>query len=223
MMTFYAGVAMNASFLSLGARYARIGVMLFTTVLAGCASTLSTRVTSFQQWPANAAGQTYHFVPVNPAQADNLEYRSYQDMVRAAIGSTGLIEAQAGAPVRFAVSFDYGAEQTQGVVRRAYDPYFYGPPGFYGPPWGYGRYYGVYGGYWGPEWVDVPVIRYRDFLNLQIRDVSHGNTEVYRSSAYAFSSHPDILNIMPYLVHSVFDNFPGNSGSQRVIEYKLGN
>jgi hypothetical protein len=210
---------MNASFLFPWARYARIGVVSLTAVLAGCASTLSTHVTSFQQWPPNAAGQTYRFVPTNPGQANNLEYHSYQDMVRAAIGSTGLIEGQAGAPVRFAVSFDYGAEQTQVMTRRAYDPYFYGSPGFYGSPWGYG----VYGGYWGPEWVDVPVVGYRDFLSLQIRDVSHGNAEVYRSSASAFSSHPDLVNIMPYLVRSIFDNFPGNSGSARVIKYKLGN
>jgi hypothetical protein len=212
---------MNASFFSRWARYARIGAVLFTTVVAGCASTLSTRVTSFQQWPPNAAGQTYHFVPANSSQANNLEHHSYQDMVRAAIGSTGLIEASAGAPVRFAVTFDYGAQETQIMTRRAYDPYFYGPPGFYGPPWGYGRFYGAYGGYWGPEWVDVPVVGYRDFLNLQIRDVSHANTEVYRSSASAFSSRPDLVNIMPYLVRSIFDNFPGNSGSQRVIRYKL--
>ena len=144
-------------------RWAAVLAVFGALVLSGCATpTVSARVTSFQQWPAGVEGQTYQFVPAEPSQANNLEYQSYQDMVRAGIGATGLVEAQGGAKARFNVSFRYGTTQTQVMVRRPYDPYFnggYGYGGFYGPrPWG-----GYYG-YWGPEWVDVPVVAQRVFL-----------------------------------------------------------
>ncbi|WP_019248491.1 DUF4136 domain-containing protein, partial [Bordetella pertussis] len=187
-------------------------------LVAGCAApSVSARVTSFQQWPDGVAGQTYQFAPES-GQLNNLEYQSYQDMVRAGIGATGLVEAREGRKARFTVSFRYGSAQTQVMVRRAYDPYFYGGyGGYYGPRWWGG---GV--GYWGPEWVDVPTVAYRNSLSLEIRDTARGGAEVYRSTAYITSGRDDLLGAMPYLVQAIFDNFPGNNGSEREIEYPLG-
>jgi hypothetical protein len=207
---------MKTAFITQVGRTVRAGALLLVVALSGCASTLSARVTSFQQWPANAQGQTYRFVQADPVQANNLEYRAYQDMVRAGIGATGLVEATGGAPARFEVAFDYGAVQTTVMTRQPYDPYFYGG-GFYGPRWGYGRYGG---GFWGPEWVDVPAVAYRNFVNLHIRDHAANNAEVYRSSAATHSDRAELVNVMPYLVRAIFDNFPGNNGSDRVIKYR---
>ena len=59
-------------------------------LLSGCAApTVAARVTSFQQWPAGVEGQSYQFVPADASQTNNLEYQSFQDMVRAGIGATG--------------------------------------------------------------------------------------------------------------------------------------
>ena len=184
-----------------------LGVMVG---VSGCASTMSTRVTSFQQWPADAQGQTYRFAQ---SQEANLEKRAYQDMVRASMGSTGLVEAAPGAPARFDVSFDYGVSQVQVMTRQPYDPYFYG---------GFGRYYGgPYGRFWGPEWVDVPVTGYRNTVNVRINDRQRGGAEVYRSTASTLSDRPEMVRVMPYLVRSIFDNFPGNNGSEREVEYRV--
>lgn len=65
-------------------------------------------------------------IAADASQNNNLEYQSYQDMVRAGIGATGLVEAKPGAKGRFDVSFNYGTTQTQIMVQRPYDPYFYG-------------------------------------------------------------------------------------------------
>lgn len=200
-------------------RWAAVLAVFGALVLSGCATpTVSARVTSFQQWPAGVEGQTYQFVPAEPSQANNLEYQSYQDMVRAGIGATGLVEAQGGAKARFNVSFRYGTSQTQVMVRRPYDPYFngYGYGGFYGPrPWG-----GYYG-YWGPEWVDVPVVAQRNTLTLQIHDSQRGGAEVYRSSAFILSEQDNFMRMMPYLVRAIFDNFPGNNGAEREIQFPV--
>ncbi|MFG0228624.1 DUF4136 domain-containing protein [Achromobacter sp. 413638] len=198
--------------------FAVSGAML----LSGCAApTVAARVTSFQQWPAGVEGQSYQFVPADASQTNNLEYQSFQDMVRAGIGATGLVEAQAGAKPRFDVSFTYGTSQTQVMVRRPYDPgfyggYGYGHGGYYGPrPWGGGF------GYWGPDWVDVPMVVQRNSLSLQIRDVQRGGAEVYRSTAYVLSEGDNLLRTMPYLVRAIFDNFPGNNGAEREIQFPV--
>ena len=187
--------------------------------LAGCASTMSTRVTSFQQWPADAAGQSYQFTGASPEQANNLEYRTYEDLVRANIGATGLVESRAPGTARFDVSFDYGSTPTQILTQQPYDPYFYGGfggIGRYGPPgWGWG------GGFWGPNWVTVPVNAYRNTLNLRISDRRQGGAEVYRSSASTVSGRPDFVRAMPYLMRAIFDDFPGNNGSEREIEFPI--
>ncbi|ANN77294.1 DUF4136 domain-containing protein [Bordetella flabilis] len=195
--------------------------LLIVGVLAGCATTqsVSARVTSFQQWPPDSTGQRYRFTYADPSQQNNLEYQSFEDMVRSGISPTGLVEAQAGQPARFDVSFKYGVTQTQTMVRRPYDPYFYGGygPGFYG-----GRYWGPWGGYWGPDWVDVPTVAYRNALTVEIRDASQGGKEVYRATAYSVSEGDQLLKVMPYLVRAIFDNFPGNNGSERRVSYTVG-
>ncbi len=212
----------RSSMFNAAGRWAGVLAVLGAVALTGCAApTVSARVTSFQQWPTGVEGQTYQFVPAEPSQNNNLEYQSYQDMVRAGIGATGLVEAQSGAKGRFDVSFRYGTTQTQVMVRRPYDPYFYGGygygyGGFYGPrPWGAGY------GYWGPDWVDVPMVVQRNSLTLQIHDTQRGGAEVYRSAAFILSERDDFLRTMPYLVRAIFDNFPGNNGAERQIQFPV--
>ncbi|MCD0505342.1 DUF4136 domain-containing protein [Bordetella petrii] len=199
-------------------RWMGIAVALSAGLLSGCGTpTVQARVTSFQQWPADVVGATYRFADATPGQAGNLEYQAYQDVVRASIGPTGLVEAQGGKPARFLVKFNYGTEQTQVMVRRSYDPYFYGGYGFYGPRW-----WGGGMGYWGPEWVDVPTVAYRNRLNVEIHDSTRNGAEVYRSTAYIVTGRQDLVRTMPYLARAIFDGFPGNNGSEREVEYPLG-
>src|SRR3546814_19265078 len=121
--------------------------------------------------------------------AGTLEYQADQDAMRAGIGPPGLVEAQAGKPARFKVSFKYGSEQTQVMVRRAYDPYFYGGyGGFYGPRW-----WGGGMGYWGPDWVDVPTVAYRNRLSVQIQDTARNGAEVYRATAYIVTDRKSVV------------------------------
>lgn len=204
-------------------RMAGAAMALGSVLLTGCAApTVSTHVTSFQRWPQGVEGQRYAFAAVPPELANNLEYQSYRDTMRAGLGATGLVEATQGQPARFTVSYQYGTTQTTIMVRQPYDPYFYGGyGGFYGPRgWGYGGYWGP--GFWGPEWIDVPAVAYRHYLNVKIDDRESGGAEVYRSSAYTLGRTDNLLRAMPYLVRAIFDGFPGNNGSERQIEYPVG-
>ncbi len=199
-------------------RFGMILVSLF--LIAGCASTLSARVTSYQHWPANVEGQTYRIVP-SSSQMNNLEFQSFADMLRASIGPTGLVEARAGQSARFDVSISYGNPVSQAWVQRYNDPYLYDGWGF-GPA--FGAYYGGYGGWGGAMYVtpsvqNVPVEVYKNTLTVVITDNQNHGAEVYRSSAVNVSTYDSLAQAMPYLAQAVFDGFPGNDGEVREITY----
>ncbi|NYT85653.1 DUF4136 domain-containing protein [Pollutimonas harenae] len=189
-------------------------------LLAGCASTLSARVTSFQQWPGNAQGETYRIVRTDP-QKNNLEFEAVADMVRANIGPTGLVEAQSG-KARFDLHITYDNPVTKTWVQRYNDPYL--NDGWMGPA--FGGYYGGFSGWgWGgiymaPSVSNFPVDIYNNTLTIVINDNRANNAEVYRSSAVNQSSNDNLLQVMPYLARAVFDRFPGNNGQVREVQYE---
>lgn len=189
-------------------------------LVAGCASTLSARVTSYEKWPANAQGQLYRIV-ASASQKNNLEFQSVADTVRAAIGPTGLVEAQAGHSARFDLAISYDNPASQAWVQRSYDPYMDG--------WGFGPAFGgYYGGYrgWGggmyimPSYQNVPIQVYKNTLTVIITDNQNHGAEVYRSSAVNISSSDNLAQVMPYLAQAVFDGFPGNNGQVREVTYQ---
>ncbi|HUH60764.1 MAG TPA: DUF4136 domain-containing protein [Candidimonas sp.] len=195
-------------------------VAALVVLVSGCASTLSARVTSYQQWPADAQGQSYRIVP-SASQVNNLEFQAIADMVRASIGATGLVEARAGQDARFDVSLGYDNPLSQAWVQRRTDPYLYDGWGF-GP---FGGYYGGYGGWGGgifmaPVYQNVPVDVYKNTLTVIIKDRRNNGAEVYRSSAVNVSSSDNLQQVMPYLAQAVFDGFPGNNGQVREVEYE---
>jgi len=186
-------------------------------LVAGCASTLSARVTTFQQWPSDAQGASYRIVP--PA-GGALEVGTYSDMIRAAIGRTGLHEAQGDQAPRFDVHYEYGTTVSQEWVQRHHDPYF---GGF--SPWGWGGYYGGYRGWGGsmfyspPMFVNVPVQVSKVSLTVTISDNQRQGAQVYKSTAVSAASSDNMVEVMPYLARAVFDGFPGNNGEVRDITY----
>ncbi|NYT63983.1 DUF4136 domain-containing protein [Alcaligenaceae bacterium] len=188
-------------------------------LVAGCASTLSARVTSYEKWPANTQGQLYRIVP-SASQKNNLEFQTVADMLRAAIGPTGLVEAQAGHTARFDLTINYDNPASQTLVQR-YEPYMDG--------WGFGPafggYYGGYGGwggamYFAPAYQNVLVEVFKNTLTVVIIDNQNHGAEVYRASAVNVSSSDNLVQAMPYLAQAVFDDFPGNNGQVREVSYK---
>lgn len=200
-------------------RYA--GLLVGIVALTGCASTISARVTSYQQWPTDAHGADYRIV-AGTEQNNNLEFQAFSDMVRAAIGATGLVEAASGQAARFDILIAYGNPIEQRWVQRYHDHYMDG--------WGFRPFFsGVYGGYggwgWGsgiyvtPSAVTVPVDVYKNTLMITIKDNRNSGMEVYRSSAVSISEADNLTSVMPYLAQAIFDGFPANNGQVREVHY----
>lgn len=200
-----------------------VSVAFMALGLAGCASKLSASVTSFEKWPSSTAGATYRIQP-EASQQNDLQYQTYADMIRAAIGRTGLVEAAEPAAARFVLSFQYGNPHTQSVVQEYADPFMYGgfAPGFY--PWA--GYYGGWGGGWGgafaiaPPVVSTTVNSYKNQLSVTINDTDQGGAQVYQATAVHLSSTDNLPEIMPYLARAIFDGFPGNNGQVREVSYE---
>lgn len=199
----------------------RIWAIAGLLALAGCANTLSARVTTYQQWPVGVQGEYYRIVPT-PTQTGSLEFGAFADMLRAAIGQTGLREAAGGAQARFDVHMQYGTELKQTWVQR-YDDYYLND-GWMGPA--FGGYYGGWGGWGGgifyrPAVVTVPVDVYHNTLTVTILDQAQQGREVYRATAVHRSDADNLPNVMPYLMQAIFDDFPGNNGQVREVRYEL--
>lgn len=211
---------MGYSVHQLGFRVLRYMLALASiAVLAGCASGISARVTTYQQWPLDATGSTYRVVAMT-GQANNLEFQTFADMVSAAMGPTGLVQAVAGQPARFDVTVGYGNPVDQRWTQRYSDSFADG--------WGFNPFFGgFYGGGWGwtsgiymaPSTVTVPVEVYKNTLTVIIKDNRRSGAEVYRASAVNISDEDNLTAVMPYLAQAIFDAFPGNNGQVREVRY----
>ncbi len=187
-------------------------------LLGGCATTLRSDVTSFQQWPADSAGASFSFKRVGK-QADSLEHKSYEDLARAELIKLRLVQAPAGAKGRFEVSLDYGLETRVERSREAvWDDRVY----WYQPHWH--ATYGWRPGYWVRDPFGPRVVGYRnvarDVTTRRLRvDISEGTNKVFEASATSSGAQKSLPVVMPYLVRSVFEGFPGTNGQVRMIDY----
>ena len=200
-------------------------LIAFSVLLAGCASTIRSNVTAFHEWPSSLPDKSYVFERTRE-QNDSLEYRKYEDLVRAELGRLGFIEAPAATKPSLKVSIGYsinGRDVTEvyPVVVNPY-PYWYGPAwrGYYGP--------GYYGPYYDPFWFGPPVVENRvsqyQLFNRQLRIViarmSDGK-KLYETTVVSEGTNGSLAAVMPYMVRSAFQDFPGPNGVPRRIELKM--
>ncbi|WP_187394929.1 DUF4136 domain-containing protein [Pigmentiphaga aceris] len=184
---------------------------------------MSSRVTTFQQWPANATGSTYVFERVG-SQRDSLEHEQYEEEARAALGVTGLREIRPGETARFGISMEYGV--TPGAVsvqRPVTDPFYSNPrPVAYVARDGrvYYRWVQPYP-FANTYWENTTVPAFRNALKIEIRDRTQANTKVYETTAVHVGQSENFPAVMPWLLRSAFDNFPNANGQVRDVTYKL--
>ena len=197
------------------------GLIAATLVLlTGCASTLRSDVTSFQRWPANAAGSTYNFKRIG-SQEGSLEHKTYEDLARDEMTKLGLKEAATGTKGRFDVSLDYGVNTgTQRSSVPVYSNAGYWHPSYYHANFGWRPGYWA-ADPWGPQVVGYRTVS-RDVSTRRLRvDIAEGTNKVFEASATSSGSNATLTVTMPYLIRSVFDGFPGTNGQSRTVEFDV--
>ncbi|CAJ0710771.1 hypothetical protein P3T32_002686 [Ralstonia sp. GP73] len=188
------------------------GALMAASLLAGCASTVTSQVTAFRQpgWTDNPP-RTYAFEHT-AAQQNDLERQTYEAWTSdqlAAHGFTSVPRASA----RYVVRLDYSTATRLVQVRQPVYPDPYWGPGPWGPwrsPWGPW-------GPWGPQYVDtnvqVPFYAY----HVEIDEAATGK-RVYQVTAQTQGGDGSLTAVMPYLVRSAFANFPAPNAQPILVE-----
>ncbi len=202
------------------------GALILVALLSGCASPITARVSSFQQWPADAAGASFGFL----APADHtreLEQASYASLVATELAKQGLQAAASGQPARILVDMSVSSQlEHRSYSRPVYQDQYINRPGFRDAA---GR---IYPGYWMPdpfgpryignqqsmETVQVSSLRLR-LLDTQGPAGSSPRT-VFESSATQEGRPSPLSPVVPYLVRAVFEDFPGANGRVQVVRFK---
>jgi hypothetical protein len=202
------------------------GALVLISLLSGCASPITTRVSSFQQWPSDVAGGSFGFL----APADHtreLEQASYANLVAIELVKQGLQPATSGQPARILVDLSVTSQlDNRSYSRPVYqDQYIYRP--------GYRDAAGrIYPGYWMPDpfgsryvgnqqlmqTVQVSHLRLR-LLDTQGPAGSSPRT-VFESNATHEGAPSPLPSVAPYLVRAVFEGFPGANGRVQVVRFK---
>lgn len=193
-------------------------------LLTGCASTLTAKVTRFNQWPADAAGASYRFTAPDPQR--DLELQAYQGQVGAELQQLGLRPAGPGEAARFVVDVqaDLSEKQRQRLVP------VYSDQWVYVPPWrdAQGR---LIGGHWLPDPMGARYVGdrtvtqtvQRSQLKLRISESGPGSGSrmVFEATAVHEGGDDDLVAVVPYLVRGTFQDFPGANGQVRRLSFDL--
>lgn len=204
-------------------------VLALSLLMAGCASTIRTEVTAFNQWPADAAGRSFGFVH-RDSEAQDLARQTYEHLVRAQLRKLGLKDAMASETAQLSVRLDYAisGRDVRVVETVLVDPWvgtpWYGS-GFFHPYWGMP---GSHPYFHGPMFPGPPVAREREMrftvfrreLKLTISDTAGGRA-LYDVTVVSEGEQGNLALLMPYLVEAAFRDFPGLNGAPRVIEMKM--
>jgi len=192
--------------------------------ICGCARIYTTRQV-FHRLPATGAreakAETYAFVPL-AEQDGNLEYATYQDLMRIGLSRYGWTEVpfqEASAAIAFQYYIDDGKAHSLSLP-------VWGQTGVSGATTTtFGNYstttytpsYGVTGYRQESETVFT---RRLDVIIADAKQLSAGKVvPVYQATAVSRGSTGVISPVMPYLFRTVFEDFPGPSGKSDDYTY----
>lgn len=194
-------------------------------LLSGCASEkIRSDVTVFEQWPRGLQAAPFTFARTD-AQNNDLEYRTYENMVAAELHRIGFTDAGPGQQAKIKVSMGYGisgrdVRVVQPVIVDPFWPY-YGYWPYYGPRW---RRYPFYDPFWyGPPTVAYQESQFEVFhrqLKVMLSDAETNKT-LYDVTVVSDGSNGNLTAVMPYLVRSAFAEFPSKNGQTRHVELEM--
>jgi hypothetical protein len=196
-------------------------------LLTGCATTIRSDVTTFHQWPAQVEDKSYVF-EAPPVHDDTLEYRAYQDLVRGQLARLGFRDASSGDKPALTVSMRFTTTEVPvrviEPVMPFYHPFYhplssmqrFGYRGLRRPYWGYHPFYDPF---WSPSYQVSIEHQYRRELQVGIKSAADGK-RLFDVTVHNTSRQLSTPALMPALVQSAFEGFPGPSGVARRVELK---
>lgn len=199
-------------------------IIFISTLLTGCASTFTSQVSVFHEWPENKQATSY-IVERSPSQENNPEYKLYEEELRQQLGLHGFQEITAGVTPALKIGMQYGTSLGEIQVSAPWAPAMYDP--FWQMHFSRGYRFSPYSPYYfgSPYYMsrnlDFSVRRYYlHQLEINISDFQSGKKLAdIKVSTEQLSQH--ISEQMPYLIESALQGFPGINGSTRTVELPL--
>lgn len=196
-------------------------IMMAAMMLGGCAKYVQTNVSVFHELPKPVPKPTF-VILASDEQKQSLEFQTYAKMVGDRLVAHGFSEDRTHP--RYGVYLSYGIDGGREV---------YSTMPVYGHTW-VGAYYpfrparpGLYGGMvmmptYGIVGNETRVDReFGSFLSIDLVDLSTADHKVYEARVTGTSDVPFLGTVMPALVKSAFEDFPGQSGSTRTARIPL--
>jgi hypothetical protein len=206
-------------------KYLAILATAAVMLLSGCATTIHSDVTAFNDWPADIGDKSYAFVAPQGAD-DTLEYRNYQVLVSNELAKLGFHQVADNQQPKLLVGMKFNTVDHAVRVLEADDPFMTGPYwGRYGwggwgyPRWGYRPYF--YDPFrYGPVVLEE---RVKHEYQRQLRVTINGTDgrKLYDVTVQNTSRVQATPHVMPALVQSAFTGFPGPSGVPRKVDLTI--
>ncbi|SFL49636.1 DUF4136 domain-containing protein [Rugamonas rubra] len=203
-------------------KYLAILVAAASLLLSGCATTIRSNVTAFNDWPAAPQDKSYVF-ETPPTAEDTLEYHSYQVLVSNEMAKLGFRQTNDPASAGLRVGMHFSTTDVPVRVLQANDPFWAGPV------WPYSRYgfyrYGYRPFYYDPwrynayEVEEVVKHNYERLLRVTIN--GRDGRKLFDVTVTNSSRVQATPHVMPALVQSAFTGFPGQSGVPRRVDLKI--
>lgn len=214
-------------------RFLLVTALLVAAVGCAAPTRIRTEVTAFHKLSTTTTPITYSFAPFDD-QRNSLEFETYAQQVRNELTAKGWQETDPPA-ASVLVSFQYSIDEpTQKLVsypiwgqtgvassRTTGTVSTYGNTGYYSSTTTHTPTYGVTGT------GTASVTTYHRYLLMQIVDgpaLKNGNVKpVYEAKVRSEGTSGNLSLIVPYLLRSIFLDFPGESGSTRNEELPCPN
>ena len=204
--------------------------MMCSLLLSGCATTFSSQVSTFHEWPATTQDKSYIFERA-PGQENNPEHKLYEVILRNRLQSLGFREVSAGATPTFKVELQYASTLREIQYSPLWHPMIYDPywnlhfsRGIYrrhliASPYAYPYYWGWPG--YPRGWMDVS-LRSTYLHQLEIRITEMASAKKLADIKVSTEQlNPEIAPYIPYMIESALKDFPGKNGSTVKVEMKV--
>ncbi len=197
-----------------------------TLLLSGCASTITSQVTTFHEWPTDLKEKTFS-VETMPGQENDPEFKVYAAMLGERLQGMGFNNSKDLSSAELKVVMEYGTLVSEIQLPMAlwsprFDPFWQihfsrlnRRSAFYYP-----YYYPYYFGRQNSYYMMSDFAATRSFLHqlaISISDRKSGKT-LANIKVSTEQSSPRISKQMPYLLESAFTEFPGENGHTSEIK-----
>ena len=186
-------------------------VLVLVTGLGGCASKFKSDVSSWHQLP-RPNGESFVIIAKDPGKSGSIEFSHYAEYLSQSLMRVGYHPARSNETPNLVVRMDYGMSHPRSDVRSTGVQLGVGYHGYH--PWGYGPY-GYGGTFDGPDIRTIPL--YNRFFMMEIAPAREGAENIYESKVISEGRDNRLEIVVPLLIDSLFQDFPGPSGVTRDV------